>query len=142
MSGGPLQIVMQGFDIEGCPNSNPFAHSPCGFRVKDRITNLEWLGLFSLQYLPFHSCLIPKKVTKTLQALWATNTTDVSDPICAPFLPILISYIPYPYSAMILSLPFAFVMFTTLGVIFCPLHKKRKHTALDDQDISMKNQKS
>jgi len=96
-----------GFDIEGCPNSNPYAHTSCGYRVGDGVLNVEFLGLYALNSSPFRCCLIPKKVVKTVQIHWKQqNTSDIYDPICAVYLPFWVSQLPFPYSAAILALPF------------------------------------
>jgi len=127
-----------GFDIEGCPNSNPYAHSPCGIRVQDGLVNVEWLGMYSIKYLPFRSCKIPKNITKTIQWLWlGTNTSSVGDTVCAAFFPSLISFLPYPISATVLFGPFAFVMFVSFAVIFCPIHKETQGRKQQDQVIDL-----
>lgn len=45
-----------GYSVEGCPNSNAYAHSMCGIPTwGDKVLSLEFTGLFSILYDLFDS---------------------------------------------------------------------------------------
>src|SRR4051794_20472966 len=43
-----------GYSVEGCPNSNAYAHSSCGLPIYgDHVLALEFMGLFKIRYFIF-----------------------------------------------------------------------------------------
>lgn len=80
-----------GYDVEGCPNSNPYAHTACGITTIFGFFPLEYSGLFSLRDVPLGYCIIPKKLTNALLNLWAPGNSNYTEgmPICAGLTPVV-----------------------------------------------------
>eukprot|EP01124_Arcella_intermedia_P008225 TRINITY_DN15164_c0_g1_i1.p1 TRINITY_DN15164_c0_g1~~TRINITY_DN15164_c0_g1_i1.p1 ORF type:complete len:464 (+),score=105.98 TRINITY_DN15164_c0_g1_i1:35-1426(+) len=66
-------LATAGYDTEGCPNSNPYAHTSCGITTSQGIMNLEYLGLFQIRDIPLGYCVIPKEAAVRLCNLWNGN---------------------------------------------------------------------
>lgn len=83
-----------GYSVEGCPNSNAYAHSMCGIPTwGDKVLSLEYTGLFSISDAPFMYCYTPKIAIVWLNCTWHStnqtavpvwNSTTKQNPICAP----------------------------------------------------------
>jgi len=70
-----LEAAETGFDLEGCPNSNPYAHTACGIGlVRSQVLSVEYTGLYELRDLPFHFCYKPKEVVAYLAYAWGNTS--------------------------------------------------------------------
>jgi hypothetical protein len=85
------QNAQTGFDLEGCPNFNPYAHTPCGIRTGSygAILSLGWQGIYSLRTSPFLFCTRPKAVAASVAEYWSTDKNSIYDPeeVCAVMFP-------------------------------------------------------
>jgi hypothetical protein len=85
-----------GYDVEGCPNSNPYAHTACGITTIFGPFALEYSGLFYLRDIPLGYCIVPKAVTTTLLTLWnPAGNIAVGKPICVGITEV-VPYLVYP----------------------------------------------
>jgi hypothetical protein len=84
-----------GYDVEGCPNSNPYAHTACGITTVFGPYPLEYSGLFGLRDIPLSFCIIPKEIAYKLRDKWNPGGQLPPSPICAG-LPQVVPDVVYP----------------------------------------------
>jgi len=100
-----------GYDVEGCPNSNPYSHTACGITTVFGPYPLEYSGLFGLRDVPLGYCIVPKQIVSLLMLSWNSDGTPPpqGQPICAGLtqvVPILV----YPILVCICLLVIALLL--------------------------------
>jgi hypothetical protein len=99
-----------GYDVEGCPNSNPYAHTACGITTYFGPFALEYSGLFYLRDIPLGYCIVPKLATLTLMEIWnPAGSMTVGKPICVGITQI-VPYLVYPILVGCCILVFALLL--------------------------------
>jgi hypothetical protein len=84
-----------GYDVEGCPNSNPYAHTACAITTVFGPYPLEYSGLFGLRDVPLMFCIVPKKIANRIFEVWNPSGNLDTDPQCAS-IPEVVPLLLYP----------------------------------------------
>eukprot|EP01126_Amoeba_proteus_P063701 TRINITY_DN8804_c0_g1_i3.p1 TRINITY_DN8804_c0_g1~~TRINITY_DN8804_c0_g1_i3.p1 ORF type:complete len:176 (-),score=28.96 TRINITY_DN8804_c0_g1_i3:101-628(-) len=71
------KLSESGYDVEGCPNANPYAHTSCGILINNGDSmSLEYAGLFELLDEPFRFCVKAKnQVLQVVLKHWLNGGT-------------------------------------------------------------------
>jgi len=91
-------LAAVGFDVEGCPNSNAYAHTSCGIVTVDGILNLEYMGVYRLRDIPLGYCVIPKEAAQVIATAWSGSNIYAGKPVCTGLTSIVPWYV-YPILA-------------------------------------------
>lgn len=67
-----------GFDPEGCPNGNPYAHTACGLTNwgSGNMIALEYTGLYKIEDRPFQYCVVPKDIVEDVAFVWGNISNE------------------------------------------------------------------
>jgi len=131
-----------GFDVEGCPNSNPYAHTPCGMRIgSGTVLCTEYLGIYSVKSTFFQKCVVPKLVVNSIADRWGAKNFNPNQTYCAPVMPIWIAYIPFPFSVGVYIAPFVLIPFMMIAVLCFPPERKRQPRTNKERDEGKLNVK-
>jgi len=84
-----------GYDVEGCPNSNPYAHTACAITTVFGPYPLEYSGLFGLRDVPLMFCIVPKKIANRIFEVWNPSKNLGIEPLCAS-IPDVVPILVYP----------------------------------------------
>jgi len=76
-----------GYDTEGCPNTNSFAQTPCGYLYSSgNVLSVSYTGLFRVWPCPFSMCIHPKEAAFSLSTIWNGNYSSNATFINCPTL--------------------------------------------------------
>jgi len=121
-----------GYDVEGCPNSNPFAHTACGITTVFGPYPLEYSGLFGLRDVPLMFCIVPKKIANRIFEVWNPSGNLDTDPQCAS-IPEVVPLLLYPIIVCV-----SIIVITLLLVLPTPTPPKvrdRQLQYISDEDL-------
>jgi len=117
-----------GYNVEGCPNGNAYAHTSCGITIPSGdILSLEYQGLYEILDTPFQFCIVKKPAVDTLHSLWVPNPAERKNftaQECA-----MINMIIPPYAIGALG-GLALICLVVILIIPPPAPPKKKYTEL------------